>query len=243
MSVRVLIVGDVALHRTGIACLLGPYEHGEVVGPLASDAITREPPEHVAADVVLIDLPPAEAYAAAPPLSAAYPQARLIALAVQETEDAVVRCAEAGISGYSTREGCVEELVGVIDGVGRGELACPPRIAGRLMQHVGALAGSPHKARVQRLTAREREIVEMISEGFANKEIARRLCLELPTVKPHVHNILDKLQVRNRTEAANAVRTDTINGSSSPSPTFAYPRDDGTPGDCGPQSLRCGWQP
>ncbi len=208
MAVRILIVGDVALHRAGIARLLGPYEHLEVVGALASDAITGEPPEDLVADIVLIDLPPAEAYAAVPSLSAAYPRARLIALGVPETEDAVVGCAEAGICAYSTREGCVEELVGVIDGVGRGELACPPQIAGRLMQHVGALAGGPRDARLQRLTAREREIVEMISEGLANKEIARRLCLELPTVKTHVHHLLDKLEVRNRTEAANAVRGD-----------------------------------
>jgi DNA-binding NarL/FixJ family response regulator len=208
MAVRILIVSDVALHREGIACLLGPCEHLEVVGTLASGAITTQAPENLAADIVLIDLPSAQAYAAAPALCAAYPEARLIALGVSETEDAIIRCAEAGICGYSTPEACAEELVAVIDGVGRGEFACPPRIAGQLMQHVGALAGGPREARLKRLTAREREIVEMISEGLANKEIARRLCLELPTVKSHVHNILDKLQVRNRTEAANAVRID-----------------------------------
>lgn len=207
MAVRVRIVGNVGLHHAGIACLLGPHDHLEVVGTLAS-AITTEPPD-VAADIVLIDLSPAEAYAASPALSAAYPHARLIALGVPETEDAVIRCAEAGICGYTTPEGCVEELVAVIDGVGRGELACPPPITGRLMRHVGILASAPRQARLQRLTAREREIVEMIREGLANKEIARRLSLELPTVKTHVHNILDKLQVRNRTEAANAVGADT----------------------------------
>lgn len=208
MAVRILIVGDVAMHREGIACLLGRHDRLKVVGTLASGAITTKALEDLAPEIALIDLPPAEAYATAAALSAAYPNARLIALGVPETEDAVVRCAEAGICGYSTREGCVEGLVAVIDGVGRGEFACPPRIAGRLMRHLGALAGGPRETRLERLTAREREILEMISKGLANKEIASRLCLELPTVKTHVHNILDKLQVRNRTEAANAVRID-----------------------------------
>lgn len=207
MEIRVFIVSDVALHRDGIACLLNRCPRVEVVRTIAPGQVAGESLESAAPDVALIDVPPDDVCAVALALRAAYPAARLIALGVAETEEEVIRCAEAGISGYSEPDGCTEDLVAVIDGVARDELVCPPRIAGRLMRHVAALAGGKRDVRLVRLTAREREIVELISEGLANKEIASRLCLELPTVKSHVHNILEKLEVRNRTEAANVVRT------------------------------------
>lgn len=109
----------------------------------------------------------------------------------------------------------------MIDGIDRGEFACPPRIAGRPDAPRGDLRGRPRDAQRERLTAREHEIAEMVSEGLSNKEIALKLCLELPTVKTHVHKILDKLQVRNRTDAANALRTDAAKSS----PSDLVPRD------------------
>jgi DNA-binding NarL/FixJ family response regulator len=84
---------------------------------------------------------------------------------------------------------------------------CSPRLAATLLRRVAVLAADRAQPRVEaRLTARELEIVELIDEGLSNKEIASRLCIEVPTVKNHVHNILEKLDVRGRAEAAARVR-------------------------------------
>jgi DNA-binding NarL/FixJ family response regulator len=95
----------------------------------------------------------------------------------------------------------------VVRGVVRDELPCSPQIASTLLRRVGALASvaAPVEPRA-RLTSRELEIVHLIERGLSNKEIGRELCIEVATVKNHVHNVLEKLQVRRRTEAVARIR-------------------------------------
>ena len=115
----------------------------------------------------------------------------------------MIACAEAGASGYVPRDGTVDDLETVVESVARGEIECSPRIAASLLRRVGALAAelrgpSPNSS----LTAREQEVAELLDQGLTNKEIAQQLSIAVPTVKNHVHRILDKLHVHRRTEAA-----------------------------------------
>src|SRR5439155_827652 len=105
------------------------------------------------------------------------------------------------------REASIDDLVTVIESVARGEAICSPRVAAGLLRRVAALAAG-HGGDLPRaqLTNREREIVRLIDNGLSNKEIARALGIEVATVKNHVHNILEKLQVHRRGEAAARVR-------------------------------------
>jgi two-component system, NarL family, nitrate/nitrite response regulator NarL len=79
-------------------------------------------------------------------------------------------------------------------------------VAAGLARRVAPLAGAPRPEPPQRLTARERQVLDLLSEGLSNKEIGEQLCIELPTVKNHVHNVLEKLQVRRRAEAIAVAR-------------------------------------
>jgi DNA-binding NarL/FixJ family response regulator len=133
------------------------------------------------------------------------PGVKVIAFAVSEIEDDLIACIEAGIAGFVTRDASIDDLAQSIMNALRDEVICPPRIAGLLFKRVAALseAGTPN---VQMLTRREREIAELLNEGLSNKEIARNLRIGSATVKNHVHNILEKLHVRRRGEAAARLR-------------------------------------
>jgi len=140
-------------------------------------------------------------------LVAAVPGPKVVALAVPEVEREVLACAEAGVAGYVTREGSVEDLVAAVESVARGEMVISPRMAATLLQRVATLALEQSPAAIEaRLTTREVEILDLIDQGLSNKEIARRLTIELSTVKNHVHNILEKLNVTRRGEAAARAR-------------------------------------
>ena len=133
----------------------------------------------------------------------ATPEAKVVALAVSDTEEDVIACAEAGACGYVLRDETLDDLETVVEGVARGEIQCSPRITASLLRRVGTLAAelrgpSPNAS----LTAREAEVAELLDQGLSNKEIGQRLGIALPTVKNHVHRILDKLHVHRRAEAA-----------------------------------------
>src|SRR2546421_13075479 len=146
-----------------------------------------------------------------PPRSTLFPYTTLFrsSLSVREGEDHgdVLASAEAGAIAYVPREASLEDLVAVIECAVRGEAVCSPRVAGALLRRIAVLATDGRSDRVPaRLTKREREIMGLIDEGLSNKEIAKRLRIEVATVKNHVHNILEKLQVHRRGEAAARVR-------------------------------------
>jgi DNA-binding NarL/FixJ family response regulator len=137
----------------------------------------------------------------------ATPEAKIIALGVEDDEDIVLACAEAGVSGFVPPEGTLDDLLATVESVRRGEILCSPRTAGVLLRRVASLAGNRDSAWIElRLTRRELQIVQLIDEGCSNKEIARLLTISLATVKNHVHNILEKLDVTRRSEAAACVR-------------------------------------
>jgi len=162
-------------------------------------------------DIVLLDVAIPENAWLVRGLVAAVPGTRVVALAVPEAEQDVLRWAEAGVAGYVTREASVEDVVAAVQAVARGEVLCSPRMVATLFQRIATLALERSPASIEaRLTTRELEILDLIDQGLSNKEIARRLTIEISTVKNHVHNILDKLNVSRRAEAAARVRADRL---------------------------------
>jgi two-component system nitrate/nitrite response regulator NarL len=203
-TIRVAIVSKVRLHAEALAGMLSGYARVQVVGGVtnhqaAHDAGALEP------DVVLVDMAGETSWGAIRAIRSEG-GAAIVALAIAETEEDIVECAKAGVSGYVTRSASVADLVTTVESVSRGELVCSPRVAAALFRRAGALTSQP-AAPLQRLTRREAEILRLVEMGLSNKQIAQHLFVELATVKNHLHNIFEKLQVHTRGQAAMIART------------------------------------
>jgi two-component system, NarL family, nitrate/nitrite response regulator NarL len=154
-------------------------------------------------DVVLLDTSPRDALAVAARLIRERPQTRILGFGVSDVPEEVVACAEAGLSGYVPCTASIKDLISATRRVAFGSTVCSDVIADGLFQHLRRAAFGSLPSSLERvLTQRQQQIVRLIGEGLSNKEIARRLSLGTSTVKNHVHDILDRLQVTSRSEAA-----------------------------------------
>lgn len=198
--IRVLIISDIRLYRDGLVHVLERDERIGVVGARsAHDAdatLAASPP-----DVALLDMAHPTAMSVMRDITSRFPSVKVVALGVSQQDGDVIACAEAGVAGYVFRDASLEELRATIESAARGELRCSPAMAATLLRRVANLASAQPSAPTN-LTRREQEIVDLISEGLSNKQIAARLFIEVPTVKNHIHSILEKLGVRTRAEAA-----------------------------------------
>ena len=205
--VRLFIVAEVRFYREGLALFFGDRPSVEVVGTSTDVAIAVRLAAQQAVDVVLLDLHVSHCVGAARRLLNAAPALKIVAVGLCEDEREVIALAEAGISGFVAREASLADLGRAFDSAATGETRCSPRVAAILARRVSILA---HHITADRtdvpLTARQLEIVQLIGEGLSNKAIAQRLFIEVPTVKNHVHNILERLGVARRTEAVTAIR-------------------------------------
>jgi DNA-binding NarL/FixJ family response regulator len=203
--IRVYLVSATRLYREGLRDLLARRflvagSAPDVFAALEEIAASR-------ADVVLVDGDAPNCISAVRAVVRTLPETKVLALAMPEVEPQLIALAEAGISGYVSREGSIEDLLAAVNSVYRGEMLCSPRMAATLLRRVKTLASerSSPRARVQ-LTERQLEIVSLVGQGLTNKEIAQRLCIELPTVKNHLHTIYARLDVSRRAEAAARAR-------------------------------------
>ncbi len=206
--ISVLIVADIRLYREGLAQAL-EGETGFHLAGTAEDpakAIAELRAQHI--DLALVDMAMAASGSVIRAIRGLAPDVKVVALSVAETESDVCACAEAGVAGYVPRQASLTDLLATLESAARGEAVCSPRMAAGLIRRVAALASSqPPVITPLNLTPREREILRLLDDGLTNKEIARRLGIEVATVKNHVHNILEKLQVHRRGEAAARART------------------------------------
>jgi DNA-binding NarL/FixJ family response regulator len=207
-TISVLIISSIRLYCEGLAEILGRRARIEVVGVAFDPTQGVQRVLSLHPDVVLVDTYMPQAIAAVVAILAAASAVKVVALAVSEEDPDVLAFAEAGVSGYVTHDAALDNLVTAIERVARGEVPCPPRLAATLLKHICVLAAQrPTLPEGRRLTPRELEVVGLIDLGLSNKEIARHLCIEVPTVKNHVHRILDKLQLDRRADAAAWVRS------------------------------------
>jgi two-component system, NarL family, nitrate/nitrite response regulator NarL len=207
VSIRTLVVGDVRLYRDGLVLCLERSAHIAVVGTAADGEDTLACVRDLRPDVVLLDMGMPESFATVRAVAALAPEVRVVGLAVTDVVHDVVACAEAGIAGYVPREGSLADLIAAIESVARGESLVSPRMAAALLRRMRSAAESraPDSSHLS-LTLREAEIVPLLTAGLSNKQIGARLCVELATVKNHVHHILEKLHVHRRGDIAGKVR-------------------------------------
>ncbi|HTR11764.1 MAG TPA: response regulator transcription factor [Roseiarcus sp.] len=196
-----LIVSEVRLLREGIAGTIEGKSRLSVVELCENlDQALSAVRDHPAA-TVLFDASFSKGFDALRDIRSVNPSARVVVFAVSETEENVIAWARAGAAGYIPTTAGLHELVRFIECIIRGEQICSTVIASKLIQWVGSIPGAANERSLpsaMSLTTREQEIVRMIAEGLSNKEIARRLKIELSTTKSHVHNLLGKLGLRRR---------------------------------------------
>jgi DNA-binding NarL/FixJ family response regulator len=192
------------LYREGLAVFLEREPGLQVVGSAASASEAMPTMDAAQPDVLLVDLVLEEGSAVRQLAARACVPA--VVLGIDNQETAILSWAETGIAGFVTKEGSLSDLVAAIRGAARGEFVCSPRLAFGMLRRLTTLATQSHgTVATSRLTSRERQIVDLIAGDLSNKEIAGRLGVTLSTVKNHVHNVLDKLGVSHRHEAAAAM--------------------------------------
>jgi two-component system nitrate/nitrite response regulator NarL len=209
MVIRVFVVAAVRLYREGLALILDQPCGIEVVGTAsdAAEAVVMLRRLKQTPHVVLVDVAETDGISGIRRIFLALPGVRIVAVTVPEAEDDVIACAEAGVAAYVTREGSPEDLIATVVRASRGEALSSPAMTAALLRRISVLAGRAQGfSGGPVLTPRELQIAELIEQGLANKEIAARLQVELPTVKNHVHRILEKLGVHRRAEAASWMR-------------------------------------
>lgn len=136
-----------------------------------------------------------------------HPQVALVALGLMEQRQDVIRCGRAGFTGYVARDASMDALCKALTDVVQGRLACPAEISCGLLRALFRNDAGPHEsASNPMMTRREGDVLYLIGQGLSNKEIARELSLSVATVKHHVHNILDKLNLAGRAQAMRRVR-------------------------------------
>jgi two-component system, NarL family, nitrate/nitrite response regulator NarL len=201
--VRVVVVGTVRLYREGLALSLADRGGFEVLTSVSEPELAIAAVQEHRPDIVLMDISLPGAHSLVREVRATESGTRVVAFAVSETADAVLACAEAGIAGYVPADGSVDDLTYTLRRAVRGEIRVPPRIAGAIFQRLAALsAPTAQTESVYQLTPRELEILDLIAEGLANKQIARRLSIRVATVKNNVHHIHEQLGVTTRGAAA-----------------------------------------
>jgi two-component system nitrate/nitrite response regulator NarL len=200
--IRLLVVAETRLYREGLTHLLDGRAGLRVVGAVAANGGSLNADDLSEFDIAVLDSTMAGAVSVVRVLREVRPQAKIVAVAVSETEEEVIACAEAGISAYVPHEGSTEDLVVAIQKAARDELVCSAGIAAALMKRVAVLAAQlPAVSGTAHLTRRELEILRLLDDGFSNKQIASKLHIALSTVKNHVHAILEKLGVQGRAAA------------------------------------------
>jgi two-component system, NarL family, nitrate/nitrite response regulator NarL len=200
--IRVFIVARIRLYREGLAALLPRRDEITLVGTAESWAACADELRALEPDVVLVDMAVADGSSAIREIVNGTDGVKVVALAVSESEQEVVAYAEAGVSGYVTRGESIDDLVAAVESAACGQVTCSPRVAAALLRRVTALSNPSPVETDSRLTRREAEVAALLDNGLSNKEIAHRLCIELATVKNHVHSILEKLELHSRFEVA-----------------------------------------
>ncbi|WP_433383281.1 LuxR C-terminal-related transcriptional regulator [Actinoplanes sp. CA-142083] len=201
---RVLVVGDVAIHVAALAEALARRAECEAVSTASDPETALRRAADGAPTAVLVDLAMHHSLPVIRRLSAVAP---VVVTAMTDADEVIIACAEAGASGFLFREQPLAELIVLLQTVAWGEPRHAPCIAASLLRHVARSRPVVRPAEpAVPLTPREREVLELVDQGLSNKQIARRLVIELRTVKNHVHHILEKYQVHRRAEAADRYR-------------------------------------
>ncbi len=207
VSIGVVIGGRVRLHRDALADALGRTNDMRVLAAGRTRDEVRSAVERLQPDVVVVDLDNRSGLDVVGELVAR--GAPVVGVLSSDEDEDLVALAELGLAGFVQQEDSAEDLTEAVRAAARGEVRCSPRTAAVLLRHIAKLAAdreNGHHLDAALLTRREREVVGLMEAGLSNKQIAAELHIELPTVKHHVHHILEKLHASRRSEAVARAR-------------------------------------
>ncbi len=202
--IRVMLVDDHALFRKGVVSLLASCPDIEVVGEAADGAEAVGRVGELMPDVILMDIhmPSLDGLEATRRIKAEHPYVKIVMLTVAEEDRSLFDAIKAGANGYLLKRVEPEEFLSMVRGISRGEAPISRRMASRILGEFGKhVKGQPAEDPAGKLTPREREVLQYLTQGRSNKEIANTLCVSENTVKNHLKNILAKLHLQNRVQA------------------------------------------
>lgn len=200
---RLLLVDDHALFREGLAGLFAYQDDFKVVGEASDGEMALRKVAEVRPDIVLmdIDMPGEDGISTTRRLKAEFPDVTVVMLTVHDATDKLLEAIKAGAQGYLVKNIRTAELLDQLRGLKRGEAAITRRMAARILEEFQR-SEAAHDEPSSELTTRELEVLELVADRLSNKEIAGRLVISEHTVKNHLKNILSKLHLRSRREAA-----------------------------------------
>lgn len=203
--VRILLVDDQLLFRKGLRALLDDQEDMEVVGEASDGLQALERARASEPDVVLMDIhmPVCDGVEATRRIKLERPETKVVALTVSDEDEDLFEAIKSGAEGYLLKDLRPEELFDLLRGVLKGETPISPAVASKLLSEFRHRPRhDPTQMASSELTRRELEVLQLVTEGLGNAEIAARLYIVEGTVKNHLHNILEKLHLDNRVQAA-----------------------------------------
>jgi len=203
--IRVLVVDDHALFRRGLEMVLAQEDDIEVVGEAGDGAEAVEKAADLLPDVVLMDvrMPRRSGIEACTAIKDVTPSTRIFMLTISDEENDLYDAIKAGATGYLLKEITIDEVATAVRAVAGGQSLISPAMASKLLTEFATLVKREDRQQVPapRLTDRELEVLRLVARGHNNKEVAKQLFISENTVKNHVRNILEKLQLHSRMEA------------------------------------------
>jgi two-component system nitrate/nitrite response regulator NarL len=204
--IRLLVVDDHALFRKGVVSLFGETQGFEVVGEAANGQEALEKARELMPDIILMDLsmPVMDGLAATRRIMEEIPYVRIVILTIQEEDQSLFEAIKSGAQGYLLKKIEPQVLFETLRRVAEGEASISGVMAAKLMGEFSRQAAQQVSAVTNRteLSAREREVLGLVAQGKSNKEIAAAIAIAENTVKNHLKNILEKLHLENRVQAA-----------------------------------------
>ncbi|UXI69445.1 response regulator [Tahibacter amnicola] len=201
--IRVVIADDHVLVRQGIRAFLDTCDDLSIVGEADSASSAAQLCEQLAPDVALVDLVmPGGGVEATRMIRAGSAGTQVLILTSYEDDSQIVQAVQAGALSYLLKDADADTLADAVRRTARGEAILHPRIATRLIQAVRTPAADATPTALDRLSQREREVLELMADGLSNQVIATRMGIGEKTVKTHVSNVLAKLELQDRTQAA-----------------------------------------
>jgi len=204
---RVLLADDHSLFREGLANILNAQPDFEVVGEASDGLEVIVKAADLVPDLILMDvsMPGCDGLEATQQIKSKHPHTTIVVLTVRDEDEKLFRAIKSGAQGYLLKSIRSHQLVNMLRGAMQGEAAITPALGGRMLEEFRRLSRRPSAIpddEAISLTSREQEVLSLVAEGYSDKEIAQELSLSIHTVKSHMRNILGKLHLSHRHEAA-----------------------------------------